>query len=296
MQLQRLAIDVDDREQAHLIAGALGEVILPGPVALSVFESADVWQVEAFYAEPPDPDEITNQLGRTLGFTPPDCTVDVVADRNWVALSQAALPPVYAGRFTIFGGHDTDRVARGPNAIQVDAGEAFGTAHHATTFGCLLALDRLTRVRRFKRVLDLGTGSGVLAIAVHRALPSAHILASDIDRRSIEVASENARGNACVLRYAPPGLSFVMADGLATGIMRSSQPFDLIVANILAKPLLAMAPAIAAASLKGGCLVLSGLLVAQAASVIARYRTHGFVVRSHARIEDWSTIVFQFRG
>ena len=240
MALQRLAIGVDDRERAHLIAGALGEVMLPAPVALSVFENADVWLVEALYTERPAADEFAIRIGQVLAIDPPACRVEEVAERNWVALSQAALPPVYAGRFTIFGSHDFDQVARGPNAIMVDAGEAFGTAHHATTYGCLLAIDQLVRRRRFKNVLDLGTGSGVLAIALCRALPKARILASDSDRRSIEVAIDNARRNHCMGHNSPTRLHFTHASGVSAASVRSFQPFDLIVANILAKPIVGL--------------------------------------------------------
>ncbi|MGI9409466.1 MAG: 50S ribosomal protein L11 methyltransferase [Hyphomicrobiaceae bacterium] len=295
MALQRLAIGVDDRERAHLIAGALGEVMLPAPVALSVFENADVWLVEALYTERPAADEFAIRIGQVLAIDPPACRVEEVAERNWVALSQAALPPVYAGRFTIFGSHDVDQVARGPNAIMVDAGEAFGTAHHATTYGCLLAIDQLVRRRRFKNVLDLGTGSGVLAIALCRALPKARILASDNDRRSIEVAIDNARRNHCMGHNSPTRLHFTHASGVSAASVRSFQPFDLIVANILAKPIVGFAPDIAAVSRNGSNLVLSGLLVEQAAGIIATYRSHGFVVCSHVRIENWSTITFERR-
>ena len=298
--LHKLVIETQERELAHQIAGVLGEAIEPAPAAFSVFENGSGWLVEALFEDrPPDAQVVGGQIGDMLSVAPPPCRLEAVPDRNWVALSQAALPPVYAGRFTVYGRHDRERIARGPSTIMIDAGEAFGTAHHATTYGCLLAIDRLTRRRVFKRILDLGTGSGVLAIALHRALPAARIIATDLDQRSVEVAHENARiNNAAGLRggcsgegYGGPGLSFVAAAGFAHPAIRRAGPLDLIVANILAGPLMQLAGDQSRALACGGALVLSGILNDQAAAVIAQYNAHGFALAEHARIEGWSTLV-----
>src|SRR5690606_11194247 len=148
-----------------------------------------------YYSGRPDCDAIAGQIGGMLPFPVPHIDVVAVPDENWVEVSQSALPPVTAGRFTIHGSHDRGVVPRGPNTVLIDAGEAFGTAHHATTQGCLIALDRVTRRRQFESVLDLGCGSGVLAIAAARALPGARIEASDNDPVAISVARTNARLN-----------------------------------------------------------------------------------------------------
>lgn len=296
--LYRLSIETRERELAHQIAGVLGEVIEPAPDAFSVFEKGDGWLVEALFEDqPPDAQMLSRQIGDMLAVAPPECRLDEVPDRNWVAISQAALPPVYAGRFTIYGRHDRGRIARGPWTIMIDAGEAFGTAHHATTYGCLLAIDHLTRRRNFKRVLDLGTGSGVLAIALHRALPGARITATDLDERSVEVAHENALINcaASVGGGGRAGLSFLAASGFVHPDVRRAGPFDLIVANILAGPLMRLAGDQSKALIRGGALVLSGILNDQAAAVIAQYGAHGFSLSHHARIEGWSTLVMSKR-
>lgn len=289
MSARRLALTVADRDRAHSIAGAMQNLIDPPPDALTLFEApGSGWRIDAYYDDPPEPGALRATLAELLSIAAADAgeiTREEVPDLNWVAISQAALPPVVAGRYTIHGSHDRNRVPQGPGAILIDAGEAFGTAHHATTYGCLLAIDRLTRQRRFHNVLDLGCGSGVLAIGVRRALPHARILASDVDAPSIAVARDNARTNRCAAT-----IGFLVAAGFAHPRLRTAR-FDLLVANILAGPLIHLARDVARAVVPGGKVVLSGLLVRQAAAVIAAYRAAGFRVDSHARIHEWSTLV-----
>ena len=225
-------------------------------------------------------------MGRAL----PPFVVEDVPDLNWVAISQAALPPVAAGRFVVHGSHDRGRVARGPTTILIDAGEAFGTAHHATTLGCLLAIDRLTRLEAFDTVLDLGCGSGVLAIAVAKALPGADIIATDMDVQSVKVAAENMRVNGVANRIAT-----AVATGVAHPWLRQSPPFGLVVANILAGPLIRLAPALARTVARSGTLLLSGILIPQAPQVIAAYRASGFQLERHDRIVGWSTLTLRRR-
>lgn len=289
-----LAIEDLERETAYAAAGALSELIEPAPDAVSIFEEGARWRVDAYYSSATAGEAALAQLAAFDAKTAALGSVEVVIQQNWVALSQAALPPVTAGRFTICGSHDLDRVPTGPQTIVVEANEAFGTAHHATTYGCLLALDRLTRRSRYRSVLDLGTGSGILALAIGRALPHARILASDIDARSIEVARGNAERNG--LRRFAGGPQFIVADGLSDNRIQNSKPFDLIVANILARPLITMAPDLISTLASGATLVLSGILVPQAREVIARYLSFGLELASHERHNGWSTLVFRMRS
>jgi ribosomal protein L11 methyltransferase len=191
---------------------------------------------------------------------------------------------VTAGRFTVHGSHDKGRVARGPWTIEIDAGEAFGTAHHATTMSCLEAIDRLARRRRFADVLDLGCGTAVLAIAAQRSMPRARVTASDIDAVATAVALANVRRNGAL------SISVLTANGVPR--QRRDQParYDLVIANILARPLVALAPQLATATRRGGVLVLSGVLTSQAREVLGAYLPRGFRVDRHDRISGWSTL------
>ncbi|MBL8565452.1 MAG: 50S ribosomal protein L11 methyltransferase [Hyphomicrobiaceae bacterium] len=292
MAARKITLNVASRDAARSIAGALQDLIEPLPDALTLFEdktASGAWRIDAYYETPPEPAALAAELAAILSIEPPALTVEDVPALNWVALSQAALPPVRAGRFTIHGSHDSERVPQGPGAILVDAGEAFGTAHHATTFGCLLAIDRLTRRRRYHSVMDLGCGSGVLAIAARRALPHARVIAADIDPPSVEVARTNARLNRCA-----SSVPMLVAAGLDHPRLRSRR-YDLLIANILADPLIALARSIARAVVPGGQVVLSGLLVHQAPAVTAAYRAAGFRLDTHERVDEWSTLVLTRR-
>lgn len=274
---------------ARAIEGALENLIEPVPDAVTRFEEPDVgWLVEAYYQGAPDIAQLATRLEAAVGGALPPLDLVSIPDLNWVAISQAALPPVAAGRFTVHGSHDRGRIPQGPNAIEIDAGEAFGTAHHATTQGCLSAIDQLTRQRSFVRVLDLGCGSGVLAIAAARALPRADIMATDSDPEAVAVAQANAKANGVGARIA-----FACAMGLQHPWLRHGAPFDLVIANILAGPLIALASALAKTIRRGGVLILSGLLDREAAAVIATYRAHGLRLAAHQRIAGWSTLTLR---
>ena len=285
-----------DRDTARTLSAALQDLIDPAPDALTLFETSPGttgggWRVEAYFSEKPDAGAMHCALEALMNRPLPPLVPEDIPDLNWVALSQAALPPVTAGRFTIHGSHDRHRVPRGPNAILIDAGEAFGTAHHATTYGCLAAIDRLTRRRTFANVLDLGSGSGVLAIAVSRVLPRARILATDIDRQSVAVAASNMRQNSASRR-----VTVAHADGVGAPVVRNRAPFDLVIANILAGPLISLAGDIARIAKPGAALVLSGLLNPQAPAVIASYAASGFDLVTHDRVTGWSTLTLTRRA
>jgi ribosomal protein L11 methyltransferase len=280
MPAHKVALRALDRDAAWAIHGLLAELVVPAPAALSLFEGPEGWTVDAYYLDAPDPASLGQQIAELLSSPPPELLAEELADENWVAISQSALPPVAAGRFTVHGSHDRERLIRGPNGLLIDAGEAFGTGHHATTEGCLLALDELSRRRRFRSVLDLGCGSGVLAIAAARALPFARIDAIDCDPVAVNVASENARINGVARRIR-----------FATGAgVERTRRYDLVLANILAQPLILLAPAMARSVVPGGAAVLSGILVPEAARVIASYRAAGFTLAVHDRNAGWSTL------
>ncbi len=263
----------------------LGE--LPGFEDIPIVrrEEADGWVLE-LYDEGALAQEDAAALLEPLGLAPLSCAAEALPDADWVSETQKALPPVRAGRFLIHGSHDRARIAS-QWAIEIDAGRAFGTAHHGTTKGCLLALDGLAALAAPRAALDLGTGSGVLAIAAAKACRHrARIAAADLDPIAIEVARENCRKNGAA------GVRLFVGDGL-TPALAYSEPFGLVMANILAKPLLKLAPRLRALTRRGGILVLSGLLSGQAREVLARYRATGFRLVRRRDLEGWGTLTLR---
>ncbi len=287
--LTKLTIPARELGTARRVAGVLEEALVPAPLAVSVFESKEAGHlVEAYFEEAVDAAGVAAVIDEAGIRQAGRVEVGAVPDLDWVAISQAALPPVAAGRYVIHGSHDRGRVGGRIHAIEIEAGEAFGTAHHATTLGCLEAIDRLARCRTFRNVLDLGCGTGVLAIAAAYALPAARVVASDIDPEAVRVARSNARLNGGAGR-----IEAVVADGLGAPALRRRQPYDLVVANILANPLIALAPQLARAIRPGGLAVLSGLLVEHGPQVVAAYRASGFDVVSVRHIVGWTTLVLK---
>jgi len=287
MPLYKLRIEAADADVGRSAAGRIGELIAPEPLAVTLFEAQPpAFTVEAYYAVPPHLGLLAAELAAIAGLGTP--VLETVPDCNWVALSQAALPPVEAGRLVLHGSHDRARFAMRPMAIEIEAGEAFGTGHNPTTAGVLVALDSLTRRRRFSRVLDLGCGSGVLAIAAARLLPDARVFAVDSDPVATAVARANARLNRVARR-----LTILTASGLAHRALRGAQPFDLVLANILPRPLLQLAAPLCAAVARGGIVVLSGLMNHQAREVATTYRAHGFRLISHQQRTGWTILTTQ---
>ena len=232
--------------------------------------------VEALYTEPPDADFLSRLAGRAI-------TVEPLPDQDWIKLSQEGLPPVRAGRFFVYGAHDAGTVPHGVIPMRIEAGMAFGTGHHETTALCLGVLSDLAKQRRFTNVLDLGTGTGLLAIGAVK-LWRRPVLASDIDPVAVQIAYENARANG-----VGPYVRGVTADGLDNPLLASHAPYDLIVANILAGPLTRLAPSICRALAPGGMLILSGLLRNQENLVTSFYRPLRFLERR--RMGPWSALV-----
>lgn len=234
--------------------------------------------VEALYAEAPDAGYLSRIAGRAI-------TVEPLPDQDWIRLSQEGLPPVRAGRFFVYGAHDAGQVPHGVIPIRIEAGLAFGTGHHETTALCLSVLSELARERAFRNVLDLGTGTGLLAIGAAK-LWKRTVLASDIDPVAVEVARDNAVAN-----NSGPLVRAVVADGLANPILSRAAPYDLVIANILAGPLTRLAPEIIRVLAPGAMLVLSGLLTNQEKLVTSFYRDLRFLyVR---RMGPWSALVLE---
>ena len=224
--------------------------------------------------------------GDTLRYLEP-AAAETVPEADWVSITQSALPPVRAGRFLVHGSHDRAAGAFTQWSIEIDAGRAFGTAHHSTTLGCLLAIDRLAKTSRIATVLDLGTGSGVLAIAAVKALQHrCSVTAIDIDPIAIAVAKENA-----LINGAAPKFRFSVGDGIRPAV--AAEAFDLVIANILAKPLLDLVGPIRRCLRVGGCAVLSGFLREQTREIVAVYGAAGFAKVRLDIVECWTTAVLR---
>jgi ribosomal protein L11 methyltransferase len=286
MPLFKLRIEVPDLQAGRTTSDALQGLDEPAPLAVTLFElHPPTFVVEAYYGEPPRLEGLRQHLAE--GDTRfGDVSLEAIPDQNWVALSQAALPPVTAGRFVVHGSHDRACFAMRRLALEIEAGEAFGSGHNATTALCLEALDALARQRRLRRVLDLGCGSGVLAIAAARVAAAARVLAVDSD----PVATAIARGNARLNRVSTR-VRVLTASGLEHPTLRGGRPYDLVLANILPDTLVALAPALRSALRRRGVAVLSGLLDHQARAVSAVYRAAGFRVLRRLQRSGWTALI-----
>jgi ribosomal protein L11 methyltransferase len=288
--LFKLRIGAADLAAGRAAAGIIGELVAPEPLAVTLFEDAPpAFVVEAYWEAAPALDTIAQALA---GLAPKlgAPSLATVPDQNWVALSQAALPPIRAGRLVVHASHDRPHFAMRRHALEIEAGEAFGTGHNATTALCLEAVDRLARARRFKSVLDLGCGTGVLAIAAARTFPGARVLAVDNDPVATAVARANAR-----LNRVAGSVRVLDAIGFDHALVRRTQPFDLVLANILPNPLLALAPRMRRAIAPGGIAVLSGLLDHQAREVRATYAAAGFCLAQRRSRAGWTALTLARR-
>jgi len=276
---------------AEAIAASLESAESPVAMAVSLFERGQHRaEVSAYYAERPGRELLIQLIKRTTGNEDlGDLRIEPLPPKNWVAEAESLRSPVRAGRFLVHGAHDRGKVPARRFTLEIDAGFAFGTAHHATTRGCLLALDRLLKRGGAYRFVDIGVGTGILAIAAARALKTRGT-ASDMDPIAVAVASENTRKNG-----VQPSVRVVHAEGLAHPALRRAK-FDLLFANILLRPLLELAPAFARALRPGGICVLSGLLEPQARQVEARFRALGFTLDSRILLDGWSTLLLRRRS
>jgi ribosomal protein L11 methyltransferase len=285
----RVHLTAGDEPTARGIVDALTVIFFEGEAAIAAFERPDGrWDVTVHFAEAPDQALVRELVSNTAGSgIAAGITFDTVEAKDWVKASLEDLVPVPAGRFVVHGQHDRARVAPNKLGIEIEAALAFGTGHHGTTRGCLLLLDHVLKAWRPRRVLDLGTGTGVLAIAAARALHQ-KVLASDIDPPSVQVARDNAR-----LNLSGPLVQAIRATGFAAPQFAGRAPFDLVLANILANPLRQLAGPMARHLGPSAMVILSGLLTHQAPAVIAAYRARGLVPLRHLRIEGWSSLLLR---
>ena len=242
---------------------------------------------EATCEAEPDLDSFSELARTTLGGSVEFSLEPIDPEINWVAKSLEGLAPVTAGGFFVYGSHETAPVPAGLTGIRIDAAQAFGTGHHETTTGCLEAIDRTLKRRRPRAPLDVGTGTGVLAIAIAKRLHQP-VIASDIDPIAVRTTSENARDNGVAKL-----IMAIEATGLDHRQIAGNAPYDLIVANILAGPLQALAPAMSRVAERGATVILSGILTTQAARVVAAYARQSIVLRQKLVRKEWATLVME---
>jgi len=285
-----------DEATARAILDVLGETLDIGEVATAAFEESDGgWVATLYFREPPDEAAIRALVAMAADAeTASRLTFDSIAATDWVRRSLDGLKPVAAGRFVIHGSHDRGRIPSSRIGIEIEAALAFGTGHHGTTRGCLLAFDDLLKRRRPKvgrrratRVLDVGSGTGILAFAAAKTLRQ-RVLASDIDHRSVLVAKENAR-----LNRIGPLVDIFPAAGLDARRFRQGGCFDVIFANILLPPLKRLARPMAPLAARHGRVILSGLLPAHANAALAAYRAVGFTLERKRLVDGWVTLTLK---
>lgn len=250
-------------------------------------EDKGIWRIDAF---PNDADDARGIEARLKGHDGLTVKVEKLADADWLAMSLSGLPPVRAGRFFVYGAHDEGIVPNNTVNLKIDAGAAFGTGHHGTTLGCLRALVAELKQRRPARILDVGTGTGILGFAAAKALHTP-VVAGDLDPEAVTTARGNARLNGLgpyMRLYTAPGVRHALAD--------RSRRFDVVFANILARPLKRLAPTLTAVVADDGVLILSGLIERDVPGVLSTYRHRGFHLARSGVIEGWATLVLRRGG
>jgi ribosomal protein L11 methyltransferase len=290
-RLWRIAVEAPDERAAVAFSSVLEGV----GTAVAAFEITPkgAWSIEGFVEGKPERATLEAGLAMgamALGIAEPALILEPMPEIDWVRRNQESFPPMRIGRYFIHGSHIATPVPAGAVGLLIDAATAFGTGEHATTHGCLLALDRLVRRGKRRRILDMGTGTGILAIAAAKSW-RVPVLACDIDRNSVRVAAENVGLNEVA------GLvTCRQSDGYQAREVRAGAPYDLIFANILARPLAAMAPDLARYLAPGGVAILSGLLAGQEAYVAAAHRAQGLAFRGRIARTGWRTLIFAKPG
>jgi ribosomal protein L11 methyltransferase len=283
---------VSDERRARAVADLFAESFEPGEAASTAFETADLWPgggrawlMEAYFGFEPDEEEVRALIAVASDEeTARSATFGLTEKRDWVATALAGLAPVRAGRFLVHGAHDRARVGANDIGIEIEAGLAFGTGHHGTTRGCLLHFDRLLKRRRPRAVLDVGCGAGVLAIAAAKVLRR-KVWLGDIDPIAVEVGNANARLNG-VGEFCKA----VVSRGVENRTARDGAPYDVVFANILARPLRLLAPSLAAVIGPHGEAIVSGLLLADVPGVLASWRAQGFFLAERIDLEGWASL------
>lgn len=275
------------KDQAEALGAAM-ERLDPEPTGVGVFELEDgsgLWEIGGYFTEAPDSAALA-LLAAAFGAR--DFAISELPETDWVAKVKRELSPVVAGRFFVYGSHDADKLPAGAESLLIEAAMAFGTGHHGTTLGCLKALDRLaTEGFHGRKVVDIGCGTAVLAMGAARIWPEP-VLASDIDEVAVEVAAANVRANDLDDR-----VHCLVATGFDHPEIGAAAPFDLIFANILKAPLIALAPDMASHLQPGGYAILSGILNEQADEVIAVYAENGINLVTREEIVEWTTLTLQ---
>jgi ribosomal protein L11 methyltransferase len=285
-------------EVARQIADALVETFPPGDIAASAFqpdpsaaEATGDWIVEAYFGQSPDRDLLRDLIEAWAGpAAAAGLAFGEIGATDWIEAGLGGQPPVAAGRFLVHGSHERRATAAHVIALEIPAALAFGTGHHGTTRACLLLLDTLAKTSSPRRILDVGTGTGVLAMASAKRF---HCLVrcGDVDPVAVAVASANARRNG-LAHYLRP----VVSAGVRHPLLRQDGPYDIVLANILARPLTNMAGALASLAAPHGRLILSGLLPRDVAGVLARYRAFGFSLVQRLELEGWASLCLRRGG
>ena len=283
-----LQTDTDD------LADFIGEIA----DAISIQRGDDnaLWTIDAYFEDKPNENIIAAQLelaAGALGIETPTYLLSKIDNTDWLAKTYSDFPPMVIGRFYIHGSHIKNKIPAALHGIQIDAAVAFGSGEHATTTACLRAISDLTRNKNFSRVLDMGCGSGILALAFAR-VSSCTAVGIDNDKPSVVVANENAAKNGLAAR-----VKFGYGDGFCAPLMRNQnlgrKKFDAIAANILARPLMRMAPQMKRSIARNGTIILSGLLNSQENQVLSAYRAQNIYLKKRYRVNGWSALVLAAR-
>jgi ribosomal protein L11 methyltransferase len=287
MSLEQLSTALTKEQAFALVDAVMAREDLAITASAHENEATGEWVFEATCDSPPDLDSFAELARATLGGSVQFAIEPIDPDVNWVAKSLEGLAPVVAGGFYVYGSHETMPVPAGLTGIRIDAAQAFGTGHHETTTGCLEAISRVLKRRKYRRLLDVGTGTGILAIALTKRL-HLPVLASDIDPVAVTTTAENARDNGVARLIVP-----IVATGLSHRVIAGNGPYDLIVANILAGPLTKLAPAIGRTAAPHAAIILSGILVSQAPRVIAAYAGQDMILRRKIIKKEWATLILE---
>jgi ribosomal protein L11 methyltransferase len=281
---------IPGEDAAQALAEAL-ETLDPAPEGvgtLMIEDGSGLWEVSGYFTEPPD---LAGLALLSMIHGARDFAVSELPETDWVAKVRRELAPVRAGRFFLYGSHDADKVPDGVIALLIDAAMAFGTGHHGTTRGCLVALDKLATDGFVARsVADIGCGTAVLALAARCLWPDAGVIASDIDQVAVDTSEANADFNGMAGQIA-----CVTAPGFDHAALHAAAPYDLIFANILKGPLIELAPDMATHAAPGAFVILSGILNEQADDVVATYAAQGFFVADRIELGEWTTLTLQNR-